>query len=46
MKGNFDFQDKKDVFVAEKEKKNKWWTMYYEGAVNVSSKKVGVVIIS
>jgi hypothetical protein len=41
---NFDFLDE-DVFSVEK-KKLDWWTMYFDGAVNVCGNGAGAVIIS
>jgi ribonuclease HI len=41
---NFDFPDE-DVFSVEK-KKLDWWTMYFDGAVNVCGNGAGAVIIS
>ncbi|XP_073268737.1 uncharacterized protein [Populus alba] len=38
---NFDFPDE-DVLVIESD----WWTMYFDGAVNVSGNGAGAVIIS
>lgn len=43
---DFDFLDK-DVLVVEEEKERlDWWTMYFNGTVNVCSNKASVVIIS
>ena len=41
---NFDFPDE-DVLVVE-EGKSKWWTMYFDGAVNVCGNETGAMIIS
>jgi len=38
---NFDFPDE-DVLAVESD----WWTMYFDGIVNVSGNRVGAVIIS
>jgi len=42
---NFDFPDKDLVVVAKKEEPN-WWTLYFDGAVNVYGNRAGVVMIS
>jgi hypothetical protein len=39
---NFDFPDE-DVLVTEREEKSDWWTMYFDGTVNVSSNEAGAV---
>jgi hypothetical protein len=41
---SFNFLDK-DVLTIEKEKGNNWWTMYFDGAVNVYGNGARVVII-
>jgi len=42
---NFDFLDE-DVLVTKRQEKSYWWTMYFDGAVNVSGNGAGAVIIS
>jgi len=42
---NFDFLDE-DVLVTKREEKSDWWTMYFDGVVNVSGNGAGAVIIS
>jgi ribonuclease HI len=42
---NFNFPDE-DVLVTEREKKSDWWTMHFDGIVNVSGNGAGAVIIS
>jgi hypothetical protein len=41
---NFDFPDE-DVLAIEEEKSD-WWTMYFDGAINVYGNGAGAVIIS
>jgi hypothetical protein len=36
----------KDLLVVGEKKEPDWWTMYFDGAVNVYDNRVGVVIIS
>ena len=43
---DFDFPDKDILLTGEEEKKIDWWTMYFDGAVNVYQKRVDTIIIS
>ena len=43
---DFDFLDEDILLIGEEEKKIDWWTMYFDGAVNVYENRVDTTIIS
>jgi hypothetical protein len=43
---DFDFPNENVLLIEEEEKKTNWWTMYFDGAVNVYDNEADVVIIS
>ena len=42
----FEFPDENILLIEEEEKKTKWWTMYFDEAINVYCNGAGMVIIS
>jgi hypothetical protein len=42
---DFDFPNENVLLVEEEKKKTDWWTMYFDGLVNVYGNQVGVIII-
>jgi hypothetical protein len=43
---DFDFLDENLLVIKEEEEKTDWWTMFFDGAVNVYGNGAGVVIVS
>jgi hypothetical protein len=43
---DFDFPDENLLVIEEEEEKTDWWTMFFDGAVNVYGNGVGAMIIS
>ncbi|XP_061979625.1 uncharacterized protein LOC133700079 [Populus nigra] len=43
---DFDFPDENVLSIEEEEGKTNWWTMFFDGAVNVYGNGAGAVIIS
>jgi ribonuclease HI len=43
---DFDFPDENVLSIVGEEEKKDWWTMFFDGAVNVYGNGVGAVIIS
>jgi hypothetical protein len=43
---DFDFPDESVLSIEEEEGKTDWWTMFFDGAVNVYGNRAGAVIIS
>ena len=43
---DFDLPDKDVLVIGDDMRTSEWWTLYFDGAVNVSGNGVGAVIIS
>jgi len=43
---NFDFPDENLLPIEEEEEMTDWWTMFFDGAVNVYGNEAGAVIVS
>jgi len=43
---DFDFSDENLLSIEAEEEKTDWWTMFFDGAVNVYGNGAGAVIIS
>jgi hypothetical protein len=43
---DFDFPDEDILSIEKEEEKTDWWTMFFDGVVNVYGNGAGVVIIS
>jgi hypothetical protein len=43
---DFNFPDENVLVVEEKERRLDWWTMYFDGAINIYSNGDGAIIIS
>jgi hypothetical protein len=43
---DFDFPDENLLSIEDEEEKTDWWTMFFDGAMNVYGNGAGVVIVS
>jgi hypothetical protein len=43
---NFNLPNKNVLVIKNDSEESDWWTLFFDGAVNISRNRVGVVIIS
>jgi hypothetical protein len=43
---NFDLPDESVLIIKDNSEMNDWWTLYFDGVVNVSKNRAKLVIIS